>query len=782
MADIIHEIKNRRILPAVGVYAGGCWVLIEILDRLVERYLLSPYITDIAFWGLYSLIPAVILVAWSHGRPGKDKSTTLEKVGVPINIIATLGLLLTAFGGKELGATANMITVANEEGVQETHYVPSESFRRRMAVFFFENASGDPGLDWLQYGITELLVQDLQQNPFVLATSPWNNFGNGFYRRMRQAGFEDGLGVPRSLMREIALDANRQHFLEGSIDRDGQEYRLTVRIWNTQTLQQVDELTESGWDLYDTVDELSVEIRNALDIPHAGDRMGGDLPLADTYGESQAAFRSYINGLNERLFNNDFPASNAYFDAAIATDDGFVLAWFLKAVNQIDAGDLPASQEAIQKAQALDYRLPMRDRVTLKALNYRLSGQQDKLIAFLRMQVRLHDDATSHGRLAGMLMSMGELEEAKERFLTALDRDPMNLGVYLQLSILERATGDPDKAIEYAERYRDERPEDIEAHMVLGDYLRDNGDLEAAEDYYEQATLLENFPVQPLLRLADLAARRGDEQAARAYLEQAEAAAQTPLDKGLVRQSAAYLEYWTGRLHASIEQLYAQEEFLRQSTPPFQVALATYVPMVNCYVHLGDVANAEAALETARGLVQPPLDKFLEFSQVQVLLEKDDLPGAKQALANGEELIEQFKLEDLRSLIDQLTGSILRHEGDHLGAAAAFQATRERIERSVSYGNDSFTQLSLVIAEQAESLVLGGDLEEAEKALGEGFRIDPSQPLLWLARARHQFASGRPELAQASIAYALAIWKDADPDYRRYQEALELEAEIRRSM
>jgi tetratricopeptide (TPR) repeat protein/TolB-like protein len=782
MADIIYEIKNRRILPAVGVYAGGCWVLIEILDRLVERYLLSPYITDIAFWGLYSLIPAVILVAWSHGRPGKDKSTTLEKVGVPINIIATLGLLLTAFGGKELGATANMITVANEEGVQETHYVPSESFRRRMAVFFFENASGDPELDWLQYGITELLVQDLQQNPFVLATSPWNNFGNGFYRRMRQAGFEDGLGVPRSLMREIALDANRQHFLEGSIDRDGQEYRLTVRIWDTQTLQQVDELTESGWDLYDTVDELSVEIRNALDIPHAGDRMGGDLPLADTYGESQSAFQSYINGLNERLFNNDFPASNAYFDEAIATDDGFVLAWFLKAVNQIDAGDLPASQEAIQKAQALDYRLPMRDRVTLKALNYRLSGQQDKLIAFLRMQVRLHDDATSHGRLAGMLMSMGELEEAKERFLTALDRDPMNLGVYLQLSILERATGDPDKAIEYAERYRDERPEDIEAHMVLGDYLRDNGDLEAAEDYYEQATLLENFPVQPLLRLADLAARRGDEQAARAYLEQAEEAAQTPLDKGLVRQSAAYLEYWTGRLHASIEQLYAQEEFLRQSTPPFQVALATYVPMVNCYVHLGDVANAEAALETARGLVQPPLDKFLEFSAVQLLLEKDDPQGARQALAAGEELIEQFKLEDLRSLVDQLTGSILRHEGDHLGAAAAFQATRERIERSVSYGNDSFTQLSLVIAEQAESLVLGGDLEEAEKALGEGFRIDPSQPLLWLARARHQFASGRPELAQASIAYALAIWKDADPDYRRYQEALALEAEIRQSM
>ena len=134
VADFLQEIKNRRVLPAIGVYAGSCWVLIEILDRLVERYLLSPYITDIAFWGLYSLIPAAVLVAWTHGKPGKDKATTVEKVGVPINIIATLGLLITAFGGKDLGAAANLVTVSNEEGVQESHYVPSDSYRRRMAV------------------------------------------------------------------------------------------------------------------------------------------------------------------------------------------------------------------------------------------------------------------------------------------------------------------------------------------------------------------------------------------------------------------------------------------------------------------------------------------------------------------------------------------------------------------------------------------------------------------------------------------------------------------------
>ena len=88
-------------------------------------------------------------------------------------------------------------------------------------------------------GITELLVQDLQQDPFVLASSPWNYFGNGFYSRIRQAGFDDGLNVPRSLMRKIANEANRQYFVEGSLNQVVDEYVVTARIWDTQTLGQV---------------------------------------------------------------------------------------------------------------------------------------------------------------------------------------------------------------------------------------------------------------------------------------------------------------------------------------------------------------------------------------------------------------------------------------------------------------------------------------------------------------------------------------------------------------
>ena len=97
-------------------------------------------------------------------------------------------------------------------------------------------------------------------------------------------------------------------------------------------------------------------------------------------------------------------------------------------------------------------------------------------------------------------------------------------------------------------------------------------------------------------------------------------------------------------------------------------------------------------------------------------------------------------------------------------------------------GSDLYRELPLINAELAHSLVLGGELDQAEKALAEGFRLDPSQPLLWLSKARFQFASGLPQLAQASVNYALAIWKDADPEYHELNEALSLEQEIRQSL
>ncbi|MGD8384024.1 MAG: hypothetical protein PVF89_01325 [Lysobacterales bacterium] len=777
MADIILELRKRRVLPAVGVYAAGCWVLIEILDRLVQRYLLSPYLTDIVFWGLYSLIPAVMLVAWTHGKPGKDEITRLEKIGVPINLIATLGLLLTVFGDKNLNMAATRVTVNNELGQQETHYIPSEMYRRRMAVFFWDNDSGKPDLDWLRYGVTELLVQDLQQNPFVLASSPWNNFSNGFYARMRQAGYDDGLGVPRSLMREIAAEANRQYFIEGALNSQSGEYQLTARIWDSRTLTKLAELEAHGWDIYTAVDKLSEDIRKALGVPAASKHMVEDMPLAETFGKSRDAFKAYLRGLNARLFENDFDASNAYLDQATRIDPNFVLGWYVKAINLVDAGKLPAAQEALAKAEALDYRLPSRDRAQLRFLHYRLAGENEKMMSFLQMQARIHDDATSHGRLAAMYALGGELEAAKKEYLESLARDPLNVGIYLQLSNLERASGDLQAAVQYARQYQQEKPEDIDAHLQLGDLLRDSGDLEAAREEYTQAQVLQNLPVRPTVSLALLLAREGDINRARESLEQADVYARTPGEKVIVSNGACHLAVRLGKIRESIRLLHEREQYLRQSQSPLEVTLGVYGPLISYYLLLDDVKAARSALATAQSELQAPMDRFLAFAEAVVLAREDNFEAAEAALQRGREIIQQFKLNSIAFQVPLVNAKIAKARGDDEATARYYLEALALLEKS-TIGGELQMATPMLYAEVAAAQVRSGQLEAAQQSLQRGFQLDPSEPMLWLARARLQQAQQLGRMAIASANYALAVWADADDDYIMAEQARALAAEL----
>jgi len=777
MADLVTELRDRRILPAVGVYVAGVWVAIEILDRLVERYLLSPYLTDIVFWGLYSLIPAVMLIAWTHGRPGKDKATRLEKVGVPINLIATIGLLITVFGDKDFDQTATQITVNNELGQQETHYITSETFRRRMAVFFWKNESGKPELDWLQYGITELLVQDLQQDAFVLARSPWNNYSDGFYSRMRRGGFNDGLNVPLTLMRKIANEANHQYFVDGTLNKDDDEYVVTARIWDTQTLNQVAKIERRGWDIYTTTDLISKDIREALDVPESSKRIAEDLPLTETYGESEEALKAYIYGLNARLFDNDFAVSSKYFDKATSIDPGFVLGWFLKASNMIESGDLPGAQEALVKAQELDYRLPARDRAQLKVMLYRLAGENEKLMSFLRLQTKIRDDASSHNRLAMMLMISGELEEAKKESLIALERDALNVGIYLQLSRLERASGNMDAAIDYARKYQEQKPEDIEANIQLGDLLRDSGALNAAEEQYKQAQLLQNSPVRPTLKLAIIASRKGDIPAARQYLSEAESFAQTSMQKSQVREANALLEFRLGKVREAIRQTLEQEQYMLKSQGLLDVTLSIYVPLIEYYVFLDDFKAAHAALDTATGRLTPPADKFMAFSAAVIHARENDFVAAEVAVEQAREVMEQFQLAYLGAQIELIQAIISEAKGDYAAVAVHTLNTVEQLKQ-IAIGNSVQFGLPQIYAQIARAHTRLGELDKAEDAIEDGFQIDPSEPWLWVEKARLQQARDMPQLALASVNYALAIWKDADEEFVMLKRALALAADL----
>lgn len=778
MSDLIAEVRDRRVVPAVGVYVGGSWVLIEILDRLVERYLLSPYITDIAFWGLFSLIPAVILVAWTHGKPGKDTVTTAEKVGIPINLIATLGLLITMFSGKDLGATANLVTVSDEHGQTVQQYVARESYRRRVATFFWENTSGDPQFDVLRYAVTELLTQDLQQSPFIVATSPYNSGTNGYFARMAQAGFDDGLGLPTSLMRQIAREANRDYFIDGSIDRADGDYLLTARVWDASTGREAGTVEERGHELYAVVDRLSRGVREVLDVPFEG-RAAEDLALADTYGESRAALQAYIEGLNHRLLENDLAAADEAFNRALAEDPQFVLAWLMKAVGAAQSGNLPVAREAFEEAQALDYRLPSRDRSIIKANLYWLSGETEKLESFLRMQVRLNDDARSWRLLGNVLLELGKFDEAREAYKTVLERDASELDMLKVLALLERGVGDLDRSIGHLRAYVEERPEDVGALLQLGDLLRDAGRREDARAMYADAQFVGNRPVLPLLRLAMLDMGAGDAPSAWSLLGEARELAETPDQKSVVLGVQSTFEMREGRIHDALETTRKKMAHDRRFQPPVALALGGHAQLAYLHMVIGELEQARAALADAQQMLAAPMDQFLGFTEASLLAREGDAEAAAEALEQGTAIVNQFQMQQMQFLVYIARADVAHVQRNYEVAADAMQRALEEINASVIAG---LPELAAVVPEMYGQLasyrVRSGDPVAARAPLDEGFKRDGAHPVLWLARAEHQFATGEVDLARASIDYTLALWRDADPDYVAFTQAQALAERI----
>jgi tetratricopeptide (TPR) repeat protein len=312
----------------------------------------------------------------------------------------------------------------------------------------------------------------------------------------------------------------------------------------------------------------------------------------------------------------------------------------------------------------------------------------------------------------------------------------------------------------------------------LGDLLRDSGDLDAAEERYKQAQVLQNSPVRPSIKLAVIAARRGDAKSARQFLTEAEGYASSATDKTHVRQAAAQLEVRLGRIHEAIRQIYAREEFLNQSTGLLESTLSVYTPLVDLYVAVNDLDAARQALSTAKGLLTPPLDKFLAFSEARILTAENDLDAARLALQNARDVIEQFQLDALYINVHMVEALISEAEGD-FGAMAEHDLQAIDGIRSSIVPGDLYIVVPQLYAEAARALVKAGNLGEAERLLEAGFLLDPSEPLLWVAKARFQWAQKMPQMALASVNYALAIWQDADEDYEQVIRARALADELR---
>jgi tetratricopeptide (TPR) repeat protein len=690
-----------------------------------------------------------------------------------LNVIASIFLLMSVFGDKDMSATADMVTMANEMGENEVHYVPRESYRRRLYVYFWDSGGEEQVQQWLRYGVTELLTQDLEQSPFLLVSSPWE----GFYSELQEAGFDDGLDVPVSLKREIADEANRDYFVDGEISRADGQFEVTARVWSSSSLELIGESSATGWDLMKIVDELAVDIRNLLDTPPGG----SDFPLGETFGESELALQRYIEARNAVLISNDREAANRLYDQALNEDPDFAKAWYMKSFALWEQGDGAATQAALEEAQKRSYRLSERDQVNVKLRSYSIAGENEKVETLLRMRTRIVGDASSYQTLGNFLMLSGRTEEAKEQFKRQMEIDSSAIGTLLTLANLERSADNVEGAIDYVLEYIEQRPEDLDSLQLLGDLYIEAGDLDAARGYYEQAQILEEPPLESTLELALLSIRQGEWKKVNRLVDEARSHASTPAHWIALLQVEIYLQSRLGRIENVLELIENVSNYSQQALTPVDQVFNYYLSLIQFNLLLGRVGPAEEALASAREALQAPIDGFLSFSEVYIAVSKNDLEAAERALEEAASFIERFNAEYFSFVIPMAAARIAEARGEYFEVGELYSDALARMRRSAFAGAFQDGQ-SEVYGMCAQAYVQAGELEWAQGVIEEGFSRDAAEPALWVARAMLQEAQGAPQMALASVNYALAIWSNADPDYHYYRDAKDLAQRLEQSL
>lgn len=127
-----------------------------------------------------------------------------------------------------------------------------------------------------------------------------------------------------------------------------------------------------------------------------------------------------------------------------------------------------------------------------------------------------------------------------------------------------------------------------------------------------------------------------------------------------------------GKIHEAIRLTYDQEAFLRQSQPPFAVAVSTYAPLVEYYLELGDTSAAKGAMETALGMVQAPMDQFLAFSEAMIQAREGDFETAEESAERGIVVIDRFKLKIMEFQVSITRARIADERGDHAAIGIGF--------------------------------------------------------------------------------------------------------------
>ena len=759
------RLKNRRVPQIFFIYLAASWTVLQFTDWVVNRYTLSPYLTDLCLTILLAMIPSILIVAYFHGAPGRNQWHRAEIMGIPVNVLIVFVLVYGLFSGKDLGSTQEKVAVSDETGALVEKLVPKSQFRKKIALFFMENRSGNPEHDWLQYALTNMLEMDLSQDMYIEVLSPGSqNFGGSFFvfNKIRDAGSKTGLGLPLMLMKKIAGEFHQEFFMSGGLDYRDDLFRIDYVLYRTRDMKPLDRGQVEHKDVFDAVDLLSVALKRGMDIPSGHIDSTADLPIGEIFTRSIPAARVYTEGLREMVLHQAWKKAQSLLEESLEIDPGMAYARLQLSGLYAQSSQAEKWRDALKSLMQQSYKLPERMQSLVKFGYYSAMSEPDKAMAVLDMMAGLYpEDTQVYYMRAQMRIARSQLDLALSDYRQIRELDPQNHDILKSMASVHEMKAEYEQAEKCLLEYSQAFPANADVLLSLGKIKRKQGHHEQAKEYFQRAQILRPDEVGILIELGCSefdSGRFGENQS---ILEKALSLARSAEDKYTVLN--ALEEYYTkrGQLKRALQTFDEKMVQHKAFSVPI-LSVVTELDRAELLVLNGRAEEAYKGLDRLKAQMSPPFDKYVALGYIGALLAQRRYSDIELHLDEVRDLIKQMGVKTLEAYLLRVRARIAELSGDY---ETALRLCLEVKARSPAASLDR----SLVICYRGLK-----QYTQAEAVLEKALLVSPFDAALNREAALLYRDMGRPDKGLEHLKRAEWVWQEADPGYERAVKLREL--------
>ena len=456
-----QELKRRKVIHVITVYAGAAFVIIELVNNITEPLRLPEWTPALVIILLAIGFPIVIIVSWIydvHPEGGLIKTEPADKVKPEeehpssngwkiasyISFVVIVGLIvLNIFGGNR-GPRLD------------------KSLAKSIAVLPFENMSDNSEFAYLGDAMTDEIIMQLYKI-------------HEFEVRSRTSIMQYKNNDRSSP--EIGKELSVSYLMEGSVQRLKDRVRIRVQLIQANTDEHLwGDAYEGEWEnIHNIIINVSKDVARQLKAVLSTDEVER---IEKKPTDNIKAYDLYLLGrhFNMQESEKDLDSSIMYFRQALEIDPEFALAYYEMAdsyskyafYGYASRSELLKAKEFALKALEIDNELAEAHVVLgyIKTeLDYDWSGAEKELTRALEINPNL---ARAHYEYAWLLTFLKRCDEALEEWRRALELEPTSIEYRSYIGRGFYWARDYDRAIETFNQILEVTPDSEFIHAHLG--------------------------------------------------------------------------------------------------------------------------------------------------------------------------------------------------------------------------------------------------------------------------------------------------------------------------